>query len=59
MRKMDITLLRAIIRGCIAIVAMIGGVVLLAMGKNAIVGTIMLAIVAYYFGWETIKRPRP
>jgi len=43
-------------RDIIAIIAIIGGLVLLSTGIDSTVGAILMAVVSFYFGAEALER---
>lgn len=42
-------------RDIIALVVVIGGLILLAVGINTVVGSLLLMVVAFYFGEKAVQ----
>lgn len=42
-------------RDIIALVVVLGGLILLAMGINTVVGSLLLMVVAFYFGERAVQ----
>ena len=45
-------------RDLIAILVIVGAMILLYLGHNGIIATSLLAVVAFYFGAETLEKRR-